>query len=260
MQMRRTPGRLAVLILVLAAAALPALAQATNAAAATNAPAAAGGLTWSFISQQGGRLMYVIAALSVGGLALIIYYAITLTREQLMPAPFVEQLRGFISGRRLVEAQAACRASRSALAAILDPALDYRLRTPNPDRAHLKDVVESEGARQATRITNLVQYLYDIAVVAPMVGLLGTVVGMMQAFNVVAFDIAKVKPMELAGGVGKALITTVGGLIVAIPAMMAYAYFRNRVANLISDLEISANAFTLQLAEPDAGPEKDAVP
>jgi len=76
--------------------------------------------------------------------------------------------------------------------------------------------------------------------VAPMVGLLGTVIGMLKAFNSVAFDLAKARPMELAAGVGQALITTIAGLIIAIPAMIAYAWFRGRVIKLIGQMEGSA--------------------
>jgi biopolymer transport protein ExbB len=81
----------------------------------------------------------------------------------------------------------------------------------------------------------------DVAVVTPMVGLLGTVFGMMKAFNVVAFDLAKAKPMLLAAGVAEALITTAAGLLVGIPAMMFYAYFRGRAAKMVSQLESASS-------------------
>ena len=106
--------------------------------------------------------------------------------------------------------------------------------------AILKEVMESEGARQAGRMQNMIHYLLDLSAVAPMVGLLGTVIGMLKAFNSVAFDLAKARPMELAAGVGQALITTIAGLIIAIPAMIAYAWFRGRVIKLIGQMEGSA--------------------
>jgi biopolymer transport protein ExbB len=120
------------------------------------------------------------------------------------------------------------------------------LRSNKPDPGLLREIVEGEGGRQATIIQNQTMYLLDIAVIAPMVGLLGTVMGMLTAFNTVALDLAKAKPMLLAQGVSQALITTVAGLLVAIPAMMAYAYFRGRTSRLISDLEKqSADLLTL---------------
>jgi biopolymer transport protein ExbB len=75
--------------------------------------------------------------------------------------------------------------------------------------------------------------------------------GMLKAFNVVALDIAKAKPMLLAAGVSQALITTAAGLIVGIPAMMAYAYFRGRTSKLLSNLETaSADLLTLLIQKP----------
>ena len=73
-----------------------------------------------------------------------------------------------------------------------------------------------------------------------MIGLLGTVFGMVHAFNAVAFDLAKAKPMLLAAGVSESLINTAGGLIVGIPAMMFYAYFRGRASKLVSRLEVAS--------------------
>lgn len=207
----------------------------------TTAPAAASleppSMTIQQIIETGGWLMYVLGAMSVAGLALILYFLIALRRGQIIPEDLVDHVRGLLRDGRLVEAQTACRNNGSAVAAILNSALDYVLRTPKADIGLLREIVEGEGGRQATLIQNQTQYLMDIGVIAPMIGLLGTVMGMLKAFNAVALDLAKAKPMLLAGGVSQALITTVAGLIVAIPAMIAYAYFRGRAARLISDLE-----------------------
>ena len=82
-----------------------------------------------------------------------------------------------------------------------------------------------------------------------MIGLLGTVTGMLKAFNVVALDLAKAKPMLLAAGVSQALITTVAGLVIAIPAAMAYAYFRGRSAKLISSMEAVCAEFATLICD-----------
>jgi len=202
------------------------------------------------IIETGGWLMYVLGAMSVAALAMILYFLVVLRREQVLPRRLLEGVRGLLRDGRLVEAQNACRADTSAIAAILVAALDYVLRVQRPDAGLLREIVEGEGGRQSTIIQNQTQYLLDIAVIAPMVGLLGTVMGMLKAFNAVALDLAKAKPMLLAGGVSQALITTVAGLIVAIPAMMAYAYFRGRTSRIVSDLEKqSADLLTLIIKE-----------
>ena len=113
----------------------------------------------------------------------------------------------------------------------------------------LRETMEGEGGRQATLMQNQTQYLLDIAIIAPMIGLLGTVMGMLRAFNSVALDIARARPLELAGGVSQALITTIAGLIVAIPAMIAYAYFRGRSSRLITELEGAAADLAAEMQE-----------
>jgi biopolymer transport protein ExbB len=197
-------------------------------------------MTLRQIIETGGWLMYVLGAMSILGLALILYFLLALRREQIIPSALLASVRGLVREGRLVEAQTACRNNGSAMACILGAALDYVLRAPRPDPGLLREIVEGEGGRQATIIQNQTQYLLDIGVIAPMIGLLGTVMGMLTAFNTVALDLAKAKPMLLAGGVSQALVTTVAGLIVAIPAMIAYAYFRGRTSRLISDMEKQA--------------------
>ena len=133
-------------------------------------------------------------------------------------------------------------------------AIESRRNTEEIDPGLLKDIIEGEGGRQATLIQNQIQYLQDIAVIAPMIGLLGTVLGMLTAFNAVALDIAKAKPMVLAAGVSQALITTAAGLIVGIPAMMAYAFFRGRSSKLISGLETASADLLTVLARKKRSP------
>jgi biopolymer transport protein ExbB len=101
----------------------------------------------------------------------------------------------------------------------------------------VRDAIEGEGARQASLLWQRIQYLMDVAVIAPMVGLLGTVLGMLQSFAGMEVEMGVVKPLAVAAGVAKALITTVGGLIVGIVAMGLYALFRGRVNSLVGGLE-----------------------
>ncbi len=96
----------------------------------------------------------------------------------------------------------------------------------------------AEGARIAQRAQAAVDYLADIAAIAPLVGLLGTVLGMFRAFGGIASDVAQgAKPVVLAQGVSQAIVTTIFGLAIAIPALVAYACFRRRAARRIAELE-----------------------
>jgi biopolymer transport protein ExbB len=105
----------------------------------------------------------------------------------------------------------------------------------------LDALVASEGERQASKINGTAQWLLDISTVAPMVGLFGTVLGMLKAFSALGSSIAAAKPVYLAQGVSQALITTIAGLCIAIPALICYAFFRRRAAKRISELERAAN-------------------
>jgi len=126
-------------------------------------------------------------------------------------------------------------------------ALDHLRSIPDADAMLLRDVVEAEGARQSESIEGQPQFLMDIAVVAPMIGLLGTVFGMMIAFNAVSEQIAVVRPTALVAGVNKAMLTTAFGLVVGIPSMMFYAYFRRRASQLVSVLETASGELLMTL-------------
>lgn len=197
-------------------------------------------MSFGEVYASGGVLMYPITAMSVIGLALIVYFLIVLRGEQVVPSRWFAQIREKLLLGHWDEVRMLCDRKPSPVAAITAAAVDYVKSTPEPDASLLKEVMQGEGVRQATRLENQSRYLSDIGVITPMIGLLGTVVGMLQAFNAVALDIAKAKPMVLAKGVSLALITTAAGLIVAIPAMIAYAYFRNRVASLVARLETAS--------------------
>jgi len=101
---------------------------------------------------------------------------------------------------------------------------------------------EAEGRRIAARAFAVVDWLADIAAIAPLVGLLGTVLGMFQAFGGIASDVsAGAKPVVLAQGVSQAIVTTIFGLTVAIPCLVAHAFFRRRTERRIQELEEEAD-------------------
>ena len=99
----------------------------------------------------------------------------------------------------------------------------------------------AEGGRIADAMMASVEWLADIAAIAPLVGLLGTVLGMFQAFGGIASDVsAGAKPVVLAQGVSQAIVTTIFGLAVAIPSLVAYAFFRRRAQKRIGEIEEQA--------------------
>lgn len=197
--------------------------------------------------RTGGWLLYMLAAMSVIGLSFVVYFLFVFTRRNVAPQDFVKDVQMMLSYNRMNEARKACEKSRSPVASIAAAGIDYVEQADDPDPILLKEILEGEGGRQAASIQTQISYLLDIGVIAPMVGLLGTVFGMLHSFGALALDLTSAKPVELAGGITEALVTTAGGLLVGIPAMLAYAFFRGRASGLISSMELAANEFLVAL-------------
>jgi len=185
----------------------------------------------------GGSLMWVLAAMSVFGLALVFYFVLFLRESQIAPRAVVRDISAHLKADELTEARRICEDNPSPFTTIVVTALDTLRNAPKSDVSFLRDTVEAEGARQADSINGLTQLLLDLAAIAPMVGLLGTVMGMLKAFGSIAADAAAARPVVLAAGVSQAIVTTIFGLLIAIPAMACYAYFRRQASRQIAGLE-----------------------
>ncbi|HMO51294.1 MAG TPA: MotA/TolQ/ExbB proton channel family protein [Kiritimatiellia bacterium] len=232
-----------------ACAAFPVSGFAQDAAPASSVLGAADGMTWAQIIEAGGFLIYVLAGMSVVGLALVLYFVMVLRREQILPAGLFADLSVQLRKGDFGAAEKTCESRPCALSSIALAAIRHKLRVGTTEIGLLRETMEGEGGRQATLMQNQTQYLLDIAIIAPMIGLLGTVMGMLRAFNSVALDLARARPLELAEGVAQALVTTIAGLLVAIPAMVAYAYFRGRTSRLITELEGAAADLAAEMQE-----------
>ena len=206
------------------------------------------------IIETGGWLMYVLGAMSVIGLAMIIYFFMVLRAQRVCPQRFLDELSAELKQRRFDRALQLCRREDHAAACVARAGLDHMDSSREMEPILLKEIMEGEGSRQASLLQGQIQYLMDLGVISPMVGLLGTVMGMLRAFNAVALDIAKAKPMILAAGVSQALITTAAGLLVGIPAMIFYSYFRGRSSKLISNLEAASADILGELLEAENMP------
>ncbi len=189
--------------------------------------------------EYGGSLMWVLLGMSVIALALILYLFMAHRRGAITPAALLSDILNSLHNNDAAEAKRLCERSSSALA---DVALAGVLAVTMPGATleRINAAVETAGAHAAGRMSATVEYLLDIATIAPLVGLLGTVLGMFKAFSGVANDVATAKPVVLAQGVSQAIITTVFGLVVSIPVLVAYAFFRRRVARRTDELENAA--------------------
>ena len=174
--------------------------------------------------------------MSVGTLALCIHFFITLTPGREASPAFQRRALAQVRSGDLRDAYQMCD-SRDEL---LPNVIRAGLKAAGHDRYVIQEAMEAEGERGATALWQKISYINNVGVIAPLLGLLGTVVGMIQAFGSIAMDNSQVRQIEVAYGVAKAMITTAAGLLLAIPAMIAYFYFRGRVVKIISQVEAQA--------------------
>ena len=237
-----------VLAFFLASAAVAA-AQTPGAAAVSGASASGGVGTVAELFRSCGWLGWVLCALSVLALSVACWLAATMRRGFVAPMAVVNDVMDDIRRGDLEAARKACDYKPCAFSRVAMASIDAARGLGPADAATIAAVAEGEGTRQASKLQSRAQWLLDIASIAPMVGLLGTVLGMFEAFRAVGgeFSVAA-KPVILAQGVALALVTTVAGLIVAIPCMALYALFRRSAARQAAFLEAVASDLVVELA------------
>ena len=201
------------------------------------------GITLAEAWRNGGPLMWVLAGLSVIALAIVLYLLLAQRRAAITPRTLVSDVFSRLQTGDHGEARRLCQRRPCAFGVIALAALDAVRGTPQGSRPPVAVAVETAGAHVAERIQGAVDWLADIAAIAPLVGLLGTVLGMYQAFGGIASDLAaNARPVVLAQGVSQAIVTTMFGLVVSIPCLVFHAMLRRRAAKRISGLETLAVA------------------
>lgn len=196
-------------------------------------PAAVGGF-WAIVFSGGWvgvAIVLTLLLLSLLAAYLIIEQVFTLRRSEVMPAGLADEVRLLLAQGKLPDAEAACRRRPSPLAFVLVSGLselDFGWHA-------MEKAMEDAVAEQAAKLYRKIEYLSVIGNLAPMCGLLGTVTGMIMAFQQVAVTQGTAGAAQLAEGIYSALVTTVAGLVVAIPSLGAFAVFRNRVDQLIAE-------------------------
>jgi biopolymer transport protein ExbB len=234
--------RLLIILGFFSAGSIACAAESTNALASALTPVAKTTLdgapeTLAKLLSAGGLVMVPLAILSVITLALILVYLVTLRRGAVAGARFMNTAETLLGKGDLLGLLAISNRHRDIVAVILTRTLEFLARHPEATNEQLREIAETEGSREAAVLNQRVAWLADIATIAPMLGLLGTVFGMIRSFSVMANDVAASRPMLLAEGVAEALVATAAGLVIGIPAMAAYAWFRSRVQEMISEME-----------------------
>ncbi|HEY5740964.1 MAG TPA: MotA/TolQ/ExbB proton channel family protein [Terrimicrobiaceae bacterium] len=194
---------------------------------------------WQII-QAGGPAMIPLGVLSIITLMLIIAFMFSLRRGNVVTKRYMQIADALIRKRDYLGLLAVSNRHNEAVARVVQRMMEFLTKNPRTTIAEIREIAQAEGVRQASALNQQVAYLADIGTIAPMVGLLGTVIGIVRSFGVIAIDAAATRPTMLAQGIGEALIATAAGLLIGIPAMAAYSYFRGRVLALVSELEAAS--------------------
>lgn len=202
-------------------------------------------ITLMMMIEQGGLILWIIMVLGFIATALSFYLLITVSPRREAPATLMKRAVAQVKSGEVQGAYHMCLERDEFLARVLSAGL----KRVGHDRFVIQEAMESEGERGAALLWQRISYLNNIATLAPLLGLLGTVWGMMRAFSAIALDTAQVKGITMAYSVSQAMITTAAGLILAIPAMAVYYYLRGRVVRIIADVEEQASAFIEVLLE-----------
>jgi len=193
------------------------------------------------ILQQGGIMMIPLAVLSIIAICLIFFYMLVIRKGAVVSDRFMNQAENLILQGDYFNLSELCNRSGSAVAKILGRAVDFHRATPTASLSDIREVAEAEGSRQAGILSQRITVLADIGSIAPMAGLLGTVIGMIKSFREISLgNFEGVKQMQLSSGVSEALITTASGLVIGLVAVIFYSYFRGKVQHYINELEAAS--------------------
>ena len=184
------------------------------------------------IVQAGGWMMVPIIACSVVAVAIVLERLWTLQRKRVLPSDVTTQIWDWVNSKQLDAQHVQLVQQSSPLGQVLAAGLVYR----NAPRDVLKEAIEDSGRHVVHELERYLNPLGTIAAISPLLGLLGTVSGMIRAFTAITSQ-GVGNPAVLAGGISEALITTAAGLTVAIPSLIAYRYLRGRVDGLVVMIE-----------------------
>lgn len=189
--------------------------------------------------QKGGPVMYPIMLCSIIAFGIILERLYYLRKIRIDTVAFMHNIEGALKRNKIAEAVKICEDTQGPIARIVKAGL---LKYDRP-RQEIREAIEDAGHQEVPRLERHIKILATIAHISPLLGLLGTVVGMAKVFQVIQVKTVALNPVsagDLAGGVWQALLTTAAGLIVAIPVIAAYHYLAARVQDFVLEMERTA--------------------
>jgi len=207
-----------------------------------------------------GPVMLLLFLLSIFSVMLIIVFFLTIRRGAIVSSGYMATVDALLRKHDYLGLLAVSNRHGEGIARVVQKTLDFMTKNPNADFAQAREIAETEGTRIATNLHNRVTYLADIATIGPLVGLFGTVIGIIRSFGALGSELGPSRYVLLSKGISEALINTCGGLGIGITAMIFYAFFRGRAQRLVSDLEAaSTHILALLSVQPSRRRERAPV-
>ena len=193
---------------------------------------------WNII-QKGGPMMYLIILSSVFAFGVVIEKIYNLNKAKIDADKFMDEMTKVLKRNKIIEAIEMCNSTPGPIAHIIKAGILKHDRS----KPEIREAVEEAAQLEIPRLERRLPILATIAHIAPLLGLLGTVTGMIRAFQVIqekALSMAPVNPGDLASGIWESLLATLAGLAVAIPTYVTYNYLVSQIDSLVYDMERSA--------------------
>jgi len=206
-------------------------------------------LSFNTFIKQAGVMAWPLIGLSMVAFFLIVLYTLTVRQGTVVSDAFMNSADALIRKQDYLGLLAVCNRRNECIARITSKTLDFATRNPTASFEEVKEVTEAEGNRQSSLLLSRIAYLGDVGAVAPMLGLLGTTVGMITTFHdMTQKSYGSNATLGLSQGVSEALLCTASGLVIGIPALIFYSIFRGKVNRLISEMEAATTHLMALLA------------
>ena len=199
----------------------------------------------------------IIAGLSVLALMFFLWFLLTINVRAVAPAGFVNEVTNLVLAHRYDAAADACRRSKRVFIA---PVVLRSVTNAGKSQSIIMSMIDSEGRRLSDIIWNRISYLADISNVAPMLGLLGTVMGMITAFFGLDKESGNINSSVLSQGVGQAMTTTMFGLIVGISALVFYSIIKSRATKCLAEAEAAVHSIADRIRNAEDDDDYDDEP
>lgn len=183
--------------------------------------------------QKGGPLMWLILLCSIVSVAVFLERIVYFHRASVNAGEFLQGLSNLIRNRNFAEARVECQATSVPVTRVIHAAI-VRHRLP---RSELREIVQEAGQLEVPRLERNLGILAAVGYICPLIGLLGTVTGLIQAFVQLSANNGYATLADVSGGIYESLLTTAAGLVVAIPTILAYCFLSARLNALVHDME-----------------------